>query len=149
MKSICVISTLVMTLGLTAQASADNYVGSACSFADNPLAAHHKIHHRLVNTSGVGQWVTCPAVRRKTGSIGFAALYSSSGISSARVEIRTGGGSVLGWDAEAAPRSSTSGGFISDWFNFVDGTAGAGDQIVLEAFINNNAVINGYVVNEN
>lgn len=59
-----VASLCVMGTTLTADAEdGKTFIGSTCSFADNPLASHNKIHHRFKNTSGTDQWVTCPIVR--------------------------------------------------------------------------------------
>jgi hypothetical protein len=95
-RSAMAMSIAALTLhGSTAFAQDKNYPGSACHFADNPLAAHNKIHHRFQNASGVNQWTTCPAIH-DGGNIANAQILSTHfAMTNFRLEKRSFDGLVL------------------------------------------------------
>lgn len=124
------------------------YIGSTCGFADNPLASHHKIHHRFVNTSGSSQWVTCPLPRDYDG-VEWIGLDTVGTANNVRFEQRAPlNGSLSGWNADGATNTQNS-GKQHYWFNgsaWANGIDNA--YFALEVYLGNNAYINGYRIAE-
>lgn len=146
------LSLVVLSVPVLAD-DAKTFIGSQCSFADNPLASHHKIHHRLQNTSGVSQWVTCPLVKDNTGSGGnieYATLDTVGTTSSVRLEMRSDlNGSLTGWNAYGSTNTGGS-GRQHYWFNgSVSGNAASLSALAMEVYLGNNAYINSYRLVEN
>jgi len=124
------------------------FIGSACSFADNPLASHNKIHHRLKNTSGVNQWVTCPVVRDFDG-VEWVGLDTVGTTYYERFEQRAPqNGSLTGWNAYGATNTGGS-GKQHYWFNGSSWANGVNNgYYAVEVKLGHNAYINGYRVAE-
>ncbi len=152
-KRIAVCAAVVGTIGIfsaVASASVNQHVlaGSACSYADNPLASHNKIHHRFTNTSGSNQWITCPIEREQTGyGIELAIMEISGTASSVRLEQRDHElGSLTGWNAETT--KILSGGNAFKWFEDGWGDSVAWGAYSFEARLNPNAFVSWLFLQE-
>lgn len=130
--------------------SVDNkmFIGSACSFADYPLASHSKMHHRFKNTSGGNQWVTCPVVRDFDG-VEWVGADTVGTVNYVRFEQRAPlNGSLTGWNAYGATNTGGS-GKQHYWFNGSSWANGVNNgYYAIEMYLGNNAYINGYRVAE-
>jgi hypothetical protein len=143
-------SFILLFVSSIAFSGSDNkmFIGSACSFADHPLASHDKIGHRFKNTSGSNQWVTCPVVRDFDG-IEWVGLDTVGTTYYARFEQRAPqNGSLTGWNAYGATYTGGSGKQYywfngSAWGNGVDN-----GYYAVEILLGNGAYINGYRVAE-
>jgi hypothetical protein len=147
-KSICTAVLAVLAMPVMAD-DEKMYPGSICSFADFPLAAHNKMHHRHKNLSGWGQWVTCPIVRDSvTKGMEYLSLDMVGTATNVRFEQRApGNGSLSGWNSSGL--SFVGGGVQYYWFN---GGSWASPidraSLTLELYLYNNAYINAYRVKE-
>jgi hypothetical protein len=124
------------------------FIGSFCSFADNPLASHSKMHHRFKNTSGRSQWVTCPVVRDRDG-VEWLGIDTVGTTNYVRFEQRAPqNGSLSGWNAYGAIYTGGS-GRQHYWFNGSSWANGVDNgYYAIEMYLGNNAYINGYRVAE-
>ncbi len=153
MKNINLIKLVITSALLTMSSmafSVDNktFIGSACSFADYPLASHNKMHHRFRNTSGNSQWVTCPIVRDFDG-VEWIGVDTVGSMSYVRFEQRAPlNGSLTGWNAYGATNTGGS-GRQHYWFNGSSWANGVNSgYYAIEMYLGNNAYINGYRVAE-
>jgi hypothetical protein len=143
---------VISTLLVSASAMADDgkeYIGSLCSFADNPLASHNRINHVFKNTSGVSQWITCPLVRETGNNIQYAAIEFNTTPTNVRLEIRyDNAGSLAGWNYYG---TTNLGGTNVEYFWFDGSTTGAassGAVLAIEAYLPNNAYVYKYNMTE-
>jgi hypothetical protein len=91
-------AAVLLTAGAASAVDAKLYVGSMCSFADNPTAPHHKIHHTFTSTGAALQWVTCPLVRDLTTQGIESAAMETLGGQDFRLEARSADlGGLSGW----------------------------------------------------
>ena len=153
MKTLNAIKWIVSAAALTFSAVSfgdDNktFIGSACSFADNPLAAHSKVNHAFKNTSGGSQWVTCPVVRDFDG-IAWIGLDTLGTVSSVRFEERSPlNGALTGVNAQGSTITGGT-GLQHFWFSGSATHNGVDDgYYALELNLSNGASINGYRVAE-
>ena len=157
MKRILAAAALALAVPSLAQADdVKRYMGSNCSFADNPLASHHRIHHRFTNTSGSSQWITCPVIHDVTDANGFGnstledvQFEMSTTVSNARFEARgMDAGGLIGWDFGT---TTNLGGGVTR-YNWFDGSAiafaGNNSAYALEAFIPNGTSVHHYRLSE-
>jgi hypothetical protein len=122
------------------------YMGASCGFADNPLASHHRIHHRFTNTSGSSQWISCPIVRDQTGyDVQSLQMEIGGSATNVRFEMRnTDLGSLVGWNAEGT--ISLTGGNRFFWFSDTDGAAPGSGSFAFEAKLSNSSFVSHLAV---
>ena len=148
LSKLLVTAALLTTSSIAFSTDNKMFIGSACSFADHPLASHNKINHTFKNTSGSSQWVTCPVVRDFDG-IEWVGLDVVGTASYVRFEQRApSNGSLTGWNAYGATFTGGSGSQYywfngSSWANGVDS-----GYYAIEMYLGNNAYVNGYRVAE-
>ena len=147
-KSICSAALVVFATAAYAD-DQKTYPGSMCSFADNPLAAHNKRDHRLINLSRRSQQVTCPIVRDSVNhSVEYISLDAVNEILEARFEWRSRDNGTLSgvnaWDVDLA-----GGGLIYHWFtkSFSHHTSDKASY-ALELVLTPGSYINAYRVRE-
>lgn len=146
-----IISSVLLASSSVLADDAKTFIGSACSFADNPLSSHNRIHHRFKNTSGANQWVTCPIVRDDvSNSLEYVGLDTVGTTYNVRLEQRRrGNGSLTGWNANGATNTGGS-GRSHYWFNgSANGGVAKNASLALEVRLAPNAYINAYNTTEN
>jgi len=149
-KYLTLSSTLLMSLNVVAD-DEKTFIGSSCSFADNPLHAHSKMHHRFKNTSNRGQWTTCPIVRDSVKSrMEWVGLDTYGTVSNVRLEQRRQqNGSLSGWNAYGSTNLSGS-GKQHYWFNgSAKGVVANRASLAIELYMSHNAYVNMYRTSEN
>jgi hypothetical protein len=158
-----ILGVLALALGLSSLAQADDvkrYMGSNCSFADNPLFSHNRVNHVFRNTAGDAQWITCPIVHDVTDPNGVG----NSKIEDAQIEIsfpavintvrleerEMGSSAVLGWAPNSSVTLTPSTTTRYQWFECGGcfGVAGNNAAYALEAKIEHNTFVQWYRVSE-
>jgi len=140
---------LALASGVAVADDEKMYIGSDCSFADFPLAAHDRMHHRFRNLSGRSQWTTCPITRDSvTEGIEYLSLDVVGTPNYVRLEQRApGNGSLTGWNASGL--NFVGGGRQYYWFS---GGSWASPynraSLALELYMRNRDYVNAYRVVE-